>query len=155
MRLFLPLRMDNIDDFGNDRGIRKGADISQLILLSRQNLSQNPPHNLSRSSLGKVLHDNNALWRSKWTNCLTNLEDEFFGELRGRFHVFFQRDECIDRYLLKEWLWRVHCPVNSSEVPTTAASATPWYITNAASISAVLNRWPLTLTTSSTRPRIQ
>ena len=49
----------------------------------------------------------------------------------------------------------IHCPVNSSDMPTTAASATPWYITNAASISAVLKRWPDTLTTSSTRPRIQ
>ncbi len=47
------------------------------------------------------------------------------------------------------------CPVSSSLIPTTAASATAWCSIRAASISAVERRWPLTLTTSSTRPRIQ
>lgn len=47
------------------------------------------------------------------------------------------------------------CPVNSSLMPTTAASATPSCSISAASISAVERRWPETLTTSSTRPRIQ
>ena len=46
-------------------------------------------------------------------------------------------------------------PVNSSLIPTTAASATPLCSMRAASISAVDRRWPETLTTSSTRPRIQ
>jgi len=47
------------------------------------------------------------------------------------------------------------CPVNSSLIPTTAASATALCSIKAASISAVDRRCPLTLTTSSTRPRIQ
>ena len=47
------------------------------------------------------------------------------------------------------------CPVSSSLMPTTAASATPLCSMRAASISAVDRRWPETLTTSSTRPRIQ
>jgi len=46
-------------------------------------------------------------------------------------------------------------PVSSSAVPTTAASATAGWWIRAASISAVERRWPLTFTTSSTRPRIQ
>lgn len=46
-------------------------------------------------------------------------------------------------------------PVSSSLMPTTAASATALCSMSAASISAVERRWPLTLTTSSTRPRIQ
>ena len=40
-------------------------------------------------------------------------------------------------------------------VPTTAASVTLGWLTSALSTSIVERRWPLTLMTSSTRPRIQ
>ena len=47
------------------------------------------------------------------------------------------------------------CPFNSSGRPTTAASATDGWLTNALSTSAVPMRCPATLSTSSIRPTIQ
>ena len=46
-------------------------------------------------------------------------------------------------------------PLSSSGFPTTAASATEGWLTNALSISIVPKRCPATLMTSSTRPMIQ
>ena len=49
----------------------------------------------------------------------------------------------------------IPCPLISSGLPTTAASATFGWLTRALSISIVESRCPATLSTSSTRPRIQ
>jgi len=82
--------MYRLDNLINDSGFCQSTRISQLILLSSQNLSQNTPHNLARSSLGQVLHNDDTLGSSKRANCLTDLEDQFFGELRSPFDIIFQ-----------------------------------------------------------------
>ena len=131
--------MHRLDDLIDDTWVSEGTHVSQLIFFTRQNLSQNSSHDLARPSFWQIVDNNNTLRRSKRANRLSNLKDQFLGELRCSLDIVLQRDECVDRYKLGLSFWRLHCPVNSSAVPTTAASATPWYMTNAASISAVLN----------------
>ena len=82
--------MYRFDNLVNDSGFSQCTSISQLILLSSQNLSQNTPHNLARSSLGQVIHNDDTLGSCERANCFTDLEDQFFGELRSSFDIIFQ-----------------------------------------------------------------
>lgn len=70
--------------------------ITQLILLTRQNLPQNSPHNLPTSRLWKIRDDKDSLGSSERTDTLPNLQDEIFAELVVDFVAVFDGDECID-----------------------------------------------------------
>ncbi len=63
------------------KGITHRRNISQLILLTGQDLSQNSSHNLSTSRLGQIWHDKNGLGSRKRTDALAHLKDEIFSEL--------------------------------------------------------------------------
>lgn len=88
--------MYRLNNLIHNTGISKSTRITQLIFLASQDLSQNTSHDLSRTRLWQILHDDDTLGCGKWTNCLADLENEFFGQLWSSLDVIFQRDEGID-----------------------------------------------------------
>jgi len=88
--------VDNLDDLVNHRGVGEGSDISKLVFLTSQNLSQDTSHDLATASLGKIGDCEHSLWCSEWTDALTDLENEILAQLIGEFVAVLDRDECID-----------------------------------------------------------
>ena len=78
--------MDSLNNLVHNRWVTKGTYITQLILLARQNLPQDSPHDLARSGLGQIFHDDDVLGSRERANCFANLEDEFLGELWSSFY---------------------------------------------------------------------
>ena len=70
--------------------------ITQLILLTRQNLPQNSPHNLTTSRLWQIRNDKDGFWCSEWTDTLAYLQDEILAELVVDFISVFDGYERID-----------------------------------------------------------
>lgn len=68
--------LDNIDNLLDDRGIRQSRNISKLILLTHDNLSQNTSHDLSRSCLGQIRHNKDLLGRSKGSDAVADLQSQ-------------------------------------------------------------------------------
>lgn len=57
-----------------------GCNVTKLILLAGENLSQYPSHNLATSGLGQIRNDIDGLGCGKRTDALANLHDEFLAE---------------------------------------------------------------------------
>jgi hypothetical protein len=93
--------MNSLNNLIHNTGISKGTCITQLIFLSSQNLSQYTSHDLSRSRLWQIFHDNDTFRGGKGTNSFTNLENEFFSELRSSLDIIFERYKRIDSYTLE------------------------------------------------------
>lgn len=72
------------------------SDISQRVLLARQNLPQNPTHDLSTTGLGQVRDDDDRLGRREWTNALAHLEDEVLLQLVVDLVAVLDGDEGVD-----------------------------------------------------------
>jgi hypothetical protein len=78
-------------DLGNqlfdDGRFSQGTEISELVFLLVDNLSQDPPHDLARPRLGQVTHNINLLGSSKWSNDLADLEDQLFRQFAFTLHI--------------------------------------------------------------------
>lgn len=77
------------------RGTYSG-DISQRVLLARQNLPQDSTHNLSTTGLGQVGDDDDRLRRRERANALAHLQDEVLFQLVGDLVAVLDGDESID-----------------------------------------------------------
>lgn len=91
----LPL-LDRLDDILNNTWILQRRNITKLILLTAQNLSQNSAHNLARASLGQVLDDVHALGSSKRPNVLADVQDELLAQLGRGGELGLDADKGID-----------------------------------------------------------
>lgn len=85
--------MHDLNDRVNNRRIRQGRDIPQLILLARQNLSQNAAHNLARASLGQIRHDIDALRGRERSNRLSHLEHQLDVDFLGCLDAVLEGQE--------------------------------------------------------------
>lgn len=72
------------------------SDISQRVLLARQNLPQDPTHDLSTTGLGQVCDDDDRLRRRERTNALAHLEDEVLLQLVVDLVAVLDGDESVD-----------------------------------------------------------
>lgn len=70
--------------------------VAQLILFTRQNLPQNPPHDLPTPRLRQIRHNKDRLRSSEWTNTLPDLQNEVFLELVVDLVAVFDRHEGVD-----------------------------------------------------------
>lgn len=80
----------------NQRQGTYSSDISQRVLLARQNLPQDPTHNLSTTGLGQIGDDDDGLWCREWANALANLQDEILLQLVVDLVSVFDGDESVD-----------------------------------------------------------
>ena len=81
----------------DERAVTHRTSIPQLVLLTRQNLPQNPPHDLATPRLGQVRHREHSLGRGERSNALAHLQDEVFLDLIGMVEAVLERDEGVDR----------------------------------------------------------
>lgn len=72
------------------------SDISQRVLLARQNLPQDPTHDLSTAGLGQVGDDDDRLGRSERTDTLAHLQDQVLLQLVVDLVAILDGDESVD-----------------------------------------------------------
>ena len=89
--------MHNLDDLFNHRRIGEGRDISELVFLTSQNLSQDTSHDLATASLGKIWNSKDRLWCGERSDTLADLENEILAQLVRELVAVLDRDECVDR----------------------------------------------------------
>ena len=53
--------LNGLNDMLDDAGIRERGDVTELILLTREDLPENSPHDLAGSCLWQVVYDVNCL----------------------------------------------------------------------------------------------
>lgn len=87
---------DDLDDVGDDTWLLESGGISKRVLLTSKNLAEDSSHDLSRSSLWKILNDEDSLWSSEWTNLLADLEDEILAGLWGVLGYILEGDESVN-----------------------------------------------------------
>lgn len=72
------------------------GDVSKLILLTGQNLSQDTAHDLSTSSLGHVGNDVHGLGSSEGTDALADLDDELLAQSLRGLDALLEGNEGVD-----------------------------------------------------------
>ena len=88
--------MNRLNDLVDDTRIRQRRRITQLILLTRQNLPENSPHSLAGSRLGQVGDGEDGLGGRERTDGFPDLEDEVLLELLVDLVAVLDRDEGVD-----------------------------------------------------------
>ena len=73
-----------------------GGSVSQLVLLPRQDLAQNTPHDFARARLGQIVDDEDCFGCGKWPDRLSHLKNQVFPDLIARFVAVLEGDEGID-----------------------------------------------------------
>lgn len=69
-------------DLVHNRGLRKRAEIAQLVALARDDLAHDAAHNFARARLGKVVDDVDLPGRREGTDDFANLEHELLVQTR-------------------------------------------------------------------------
>ena len=70
--------------------------ITQLILFTRKDLSQDPTHDLPRARLWQIIDDEDLFGSCERPNRLAYLKNQVFADLIIGFIAFFEGDESID-----------------------------------------------------------
>lgn len=69
-------RLDSV----NDAGVGQGAEVTQLIALSRRDLAHNTAHDLTRPSFWEIGNDYDFPWGCERPDDLPDLKDELLSE---------------------------------------------------------------------------
>lgn len=72
------------------------GNVTKLVLLTSEDLSQDSSHNLTASRLGHVGNHVNGLGGGKRTDALADLHDEFFAESVADLIAVFDGDKGVD-----------------------------------------------------------
>ncbi len=88
------------DSGGNQRKVEReithSSDITELILLTSENLAQNTAHDLAATGLGQIRNDVDSLGGREGTDALAHLQDEFLAEGVVRLVTVLDGYKCVD-----------------------------------------------------------
>jgi len=73
----------------------EGAQIAELIALTRDDLAHNAAHDLARARLGQVIDDIYLLGRREGADDLANLECKLLGQALLVIRVIFEFPNCV------------------------------------------------------------
>jgi hypothetical protein len=85
-----------LDDAFDHAGIGQGRRVSQLILLSAQDLAQDSSHDFATSGLGQVVDDKDKLGSREGSDGLADLANEFLPQLRRVLELVLDGYEGLD-----------------------------------------------------------
>lgn len=92
----LPRRLHRLNNLLHNARIAQRADISKLILLARQNLSQNATHDLAGARLGQIRDAEHRLGSREWSDRLADLHDERLAQLVVLLVAVLDRHESVN-----------------------------------------------------------
>ena len=98
--LLFPL-FHSVDDLVNHTGVTECRCITQAILLTTQDLSQNASHDLAGSSLWQIIHNEDSLGCGERTNRLPHLQNEILPCAFAWVRTIFESNEGIDSLACK------------------------------------------------------